>query len=146
MLRTGLAITGIVIVAIVAINLIFTSDRERVEEEMERLIEVAERGGEEAVAEILDALADDYRGSGWFARESLERRLRQVLVPAARLSELRHGNFEPVIRGEEILIPIVSLRGTIRGSDQQVILSIWFGFRDDRWKIVDVTRWRMGSD
>ena len=144
--RTVIGLVGIALLAFLAVNLLFSDDRDRVEDEMERLIEVAERGGEEAVAEILDALADDYRGSGWFARKSLERRLRAVLIPPGRLTELRHGDFDPVVKGDEIVIPLVSLRARIEGNSQQVFLAVTFAFRDDVWKIVNVTRWQMGRN
>ena len=146
MVRTLLGFLGIAALALLAINLLFADDLDRVEEEMERLVEVAEEGGEAAVEEILDAFADDYRGSGFFSRESIERRLRVLLVPPERVSDLRHGDFAPVAKGEEILIPIVSLRGSVEGEERQVLLAVTFGYRDDRWKIVDVTRLQFGRN
>ena len=31
-------------------------------------------------------------------------------------------------------------------TELQVFLAIWFGHRDDRWKIVNITRWQMGRN
>ena len=139
-----------ILLAIVAATLFFTSDLDRVESEMERLIELALKGGDEAADEILDAFAEDYRGTGWFSRKSIEGRLRSVLVPPERLSALTHGDLAPIAIGSEIKIPIVSLRATIGGTEQRVLLAITFAQREGhngeiQWKIVEVTRWRMGD-
>jgi len=143
--RNVLALIAIVLAAIVAINLIFTSDRERVEDEMLRLFEVAREGGEDAVVEILDAFAEDYRGTGYYSLPTIERRLRMVLVPAGRLKELKHGSIDAVVKGSEIVIPTVSIEAEFGRDRMRVIVAVTWAQRGGDWKIVDIQRWKFGE-
>jgi hypothetical protein len=144
-LRNAALAVGFVIVMFVAFQLIHTSDLEHVEAEMEHLFEVAQEGGERAVEEILAAFADDYRGTGPFRMASIRRNLRYALVPAGTASNLKHGDFSPVAKGEEILVPIVSVGGEVKGNPVRLVVSVMWAPRDGKWKIVDITRWRMGE-
>jgi len=112
---------------------------------MLRLFDVAREGGEEAVVEILDAFADDYRGSGYFARKSIERRLRAALVPAGRLKKLTHGSIDAVVKGQEIMVPTVSIEAEYGGASVRAIFAVTWAKRDGLWKIVDVRRWQFGE-
>jgi hypothetical protein len=133
---------GFVLMAVVSCQLMFSDDRDAVEDEMERLFDLARTGGEDAVAEILEAFADDYRGTGSFSIERVERTLRRALLPEGTLKKLEHGDFEPIATGEEIEIPIVSVSADVRGQPVRAVFRFTWGRRDGSWKIVDVTRWR----
>ena len=145
MVRNVLAILAIVIAAVVIINLLYTSDREHVEDEMLRLFEVARRGGDDAVVEIMDAFAPDYRGSGYFSLNSIERRIRQTIVPAGRLKKLTHGSIDAIVKGQEIVIPTVSIQANFGNSPVNGVFAVTWAKREGEWKIVDVQRWRFGD-
>ena len=136
---------GIAVAAFVAYQFLHVTELDVVEEEMERLFDVARNGGEDAVDEILDAFADDYRGAGPFRIDSIRRNLRYALVPAGSATGLKRGDFQPVARSGEILVPIVSVSGEVKGNPVRVVVSVLWGRREGRWKIVDITRWRMGE-
>lgn len=131
------------VAAWVAIQAIVTTDREAVEEEIGRLVEVARSGGDEGVAEILAALAPDYRGSSPFTRESMEANLRRFLAPG-RMSDLATGDPSPIWKGEEIFVPLLSVRAKVDGAARTVILAVTFAEREGRWRIVDVSRAEWG--
>jgi len=143
--RNILAILAVVIAAVVLINLLYTSDREYVEEEMLRLFEVARGGGDEAVAEIMEAFAADYRGTGYFSLKSIERRLRGAIVPAGRLKKLTHGSIDAVVKGQEILIPTVSIQAEFGKNPVNAVFAVSWAKREGEWKIVDVKRWQFGD-
>ena len=145
MVRNLLAFAAIAVAAVVLINVVHTSDRERVEEEMLRLFDIARGGGEDAVREVLDAFAEDYRGTGYYSLKSIERNLRRVLVPAGRLEELSHGSIDAVVKGNEIVVPTVSIKANLGGEPMRVILAVTWAERDGEWKIVDVRRWKFGE-
>lgn len=145
MVRNVLAILAVVIAAVVLINLLYTSDRERVEDEMLRLFEVARRGGDDAALEIMDAFAEDYRGTGYFSRTGIERRLRQAIVPVGRLKKLTHGSIDPVVKGQEIIVPTVSVQADYGGNMVSAVFAVTWAKRDGGWKIVDVQRWKFGD-
>jgi hypothetical protein len=144
-LRNGAIATGILIAALVAYQAIHVSDLERVEEEMERLFEAARRGGEEAADEIDAAFAGDYRGSGVFELDRVRRRIRSALVPAGTVTDLKHGDFQPVKKNDEIVVPIVRVQGDVRGRSVGFVVSVTWAKRDGAWRIVDISRWRMGE-
>jgi hypothetical protein len=143
-LRNALLGIGFIVAAVVAINLLYTSDRERVEEETLRLFELAREGGEDAANEILDAFADDYRGQGLFSKRSIERRLRLALVPAGTATDIKHGGFDTLVKDDEIVIPLIHVQATVGGGPARVFLIITWGSRGGRWKIVDISQWRAG--
>jgi len=143
-LRTLLAALTVAVAAYLFIDAIVTSDREEVESLVGRLVDAARRGGDEAVDQILAALADDYRGEGPFARDAMERRLRTHLGGNARLSELSTGDYRAIWKGDEMFVPILSIEATAQGSVQRVVLSLWFAERDGEWKIADITRVQWG--
>lgn len=143
MWRTILLGLGLAVAAYVAINLIVTTDLERVEEEIGHLVDLANEGGEAAVDGILAALADDYRGTPPFERESVERYLRRY-VGDSKSRTITTGNPKPIWKGDEIFVPLLSVRATVDGATRQVILSLTFAERDGRWRIVDISRAEWG--
>jgi len=129
--------------AYLLVNWFVTSDRERVEAEVERLVSLARRGGEGAASEILDALAEDYRGSRPFGRDDIAAYLRRY-VAQGKIRELSTGGFKTLWDGEEILVPILRIDAAVSGAAYTLILTVRFAERDGAWKVVDITRWRMG--
>jgi hypothetical protein len=141
-LRTGLIVLGcIVAVAIIATQL-FPSDRKRVEEKVEQLAELARRGGPEAAEEILDALADDYRGS--VSRKEVDRYVRRY-IGGGKVRSLTLGNFKTLWKGDEILVPILAVRADVGGYAARLVLTVTFGNRDGVWRITSISRTRFGS-
>ncbi|MHC4222635.1 MAG: hypothetical protein ACYSX0_13385 [Planctomycetota bacterium] len=138
MLRYGVAIVAVIIAAVVLWNVLVTTDRERVEADVLRLVELAKKGGQEAADEIYEALAEDYRGSGYFERERVRRELTKR-VGAGRLKSLEVNDFDVVATGEEMEIPWLILF-TEYGNAH---LRVTYAKRNDQWKIVNVNRWKM---
>lgn len=118
-----------------AIDALVVTDMERVEAEVERLVEVARKGGEEAAAEILGAFADDYRGSGFYARENVERYVRQFLVND-RLEEITVNKFGIVPKGDEIMIPFLKVDARSARDQGSAYVRLFFAKRDGVFKIV----------
>jgi len=129
--------------AYLLVNWFVTTDRERVEAEVERLVSLARRGGEEAASEISDALAEDYRGSRPFSREDIAASLRRYVAPG-KLRELSTSDFKTLWDGEEILVPILRIDAATGSAGYTLILTVRFAERDGAWKVVDITRWRFG--
>jgi len=126
-----------------AVDALFVSDTERVEAEIGRLLDVARAGGEGAADEILAALADDYRGEGPFARASVERYVRGYLAGGPP-EELLSGDYEALWIGDEIVVPILSLRAKRKGVMTQLpILRVHFAERDGRFRVTYVSQWRL---
>jgi hypothetical protein len=124
-----------------AIDALITTDAERVEMEVERLLELARQGGEDAARGILDAIADDYQGA--FSRETVERYLRMCLVDD-RPEEITTGSPAYIPKGGDVvLIPLlrVDVR-TKKGLQGTAILRVTFAKRGDRFRIVSVENWR----
>jgi hypothetical protein len=123
-----------------AIDALITTDAERVEMEVERLLELARQGGEDAAREILDAVAEDYRGA--YSRESIGRYLRMCLVDD-RPEEITTGSPAYIPKGGEVLIPLlrVDVR-TKKGFQATAILRVTFAKRNGRFRIVSVENWR----
>ena len=140
MLRIGLIVLACVVgLAVIAAQL-FPSDRKRVEQEVERLADLARRGGPDAAEEILALLADDYRGP--IPRRDIEKQVRARLEESG-VGSLRLGDFKTVWKGDrEILIPILALRAD--GWPGPVILTVTFADRDGRWRITSCGRTRWG--
>ncbi|MEM8883446.1 MAG: hypothetical protein AAGD14_05225 [Planctomycetota bacterium] len=145
MVRNALLTLGIVLAAVIGFQIVYTDDREAVEERLETLFEIAREGGEDAFDEIMASIADDYRGSGSFGRKYVERRLKAALVPAGTTTEIKHGGFSPVVKNDEILVPIVSVQAKIRGNAVRYAFAVTFAQRDGEWKIVNVTRMRLAE-
>jgi hypothetical protein len=124
-----------------AVDWLVTTDAERVEMEVERLFDVARHGGEDAVAQILDSLADDYRGA--YSKEMIERYLRMALV-ADKPEEITAGSFDVVPKGDEFLIPLLRVDVRTRSLQGTALLRITFAKRGDRFKVVNVEHWQSG--
>jgi len=122
-----------------AIDALVTTDAERVETEVERLLELARQGGEDAVAGILDAIADDYRGA--YSRENIERYLRMCLVDD-RPEEITTGSPVYIPKGGEILIPLLRVDVRTKRFQGTAVLRVTFAKRDGRFRIVSVENWR----
>jgi hypothetical protein len=137
-LRYGIAIVAVIIGAVVLWNVLVTTDREKVEADVLRLVELAKRGGEAAADEIFEALAEDYRGSGYFERDRVRRELTRR-VGEGRLGSLEVNDFDVVATGEEMEIPWLILF-TEYGNAH---LRVTYAERDGQWKIVNVNRWKM---
>jgi len=129
--------------AYLLINWFVTTDRERVEAEVGRLVALARQGGEDAAAEILDALAEDYRGRRPFDREDIAAYLRRYVAPR-RVRKLSTGDFTTLWKGDEILVPILRIDAATENAGYTLILTVRFANRDGAWKVVDITRWRIG--
>jgi hypothetical protein len=119
-----------------AIDALITTDLERVEAEVERLLEVARKGGPEAADEILAAFAEDYRGSGFYARENVERHARRFLA-AGRPEEISIGWPKAVPKGEEIQVPILRVDVRTKRDQGTTFVRLTFARRDGRFKIVN---------
>ena len=123
----------------VAVDAIWTTDTERVELEVERLIDLAREGGPGAAEEILAALADDYDGASPFTRESIARNL-EAYVATSRVRNLKSGSYTAVWKGDDILVPLLVLEADAGDRSGTLYLTIVFGQRDGRWKVVDISR------
>ncbi|HEX5137435.1 MAG TPA: hypothetical protein VFY93_10705 [Planctomycetota bacterium] len=124
-----------------AVDWLVTTDAERVEMEVEHLLEVARHGGEDAVQEILGALADDYRGA--YSKDMIERYLRMALV-ADKPEEITTGSPDFVPKGDEILIPLLRVDVRTKSLQGTALLRITFAKRGDRFRIVNVEHWQSG--
>ncbi|MCK6460970.1 MAG: hypothetical protein L6Q95_13890 [Planctomycetes bacterium] len=122
-----------------AVDALITTDAERVEAEVERLLDLARQGGEDAAAEILDAVADDYRGA--YSKETIGRYLRMCLVDD-RVEELTTGSPAYIPKGGEVLIPLFRLDVRTKRFQGTAILRVTFAKRDGRFRIVSVENWR----
>lgn len=137
----------IVVVAVLAaigiwlgIDALITTDAERVEAEVARLVELAREGGDDAAKEILAALADDYRGDGPFARERIEAYVRTCLVEA-RPEEIWTGDFITVPKGDEIVIPLLRIHVRTKALEGDTLLKVTFAERNGRFRVVNAERW-----
>lgn len=140
MWRTLLVGVTIVVGAYVLFNLLVTTDLERVEDEVERALDHARRGGEDAAEAVLSILADDYDGE--YPRSSIERYVRRY-VGEKRVRELGTGDYKAVWKGDEIVIPILRLDVETDQGPGRAILRVTFAERDGAWKVVNVGRWRL---
>jgi hypothetical protein len=139
--RTVLGVVLLAIGAWVAINALVTTEPERVEAEVERLLDLAREGGEGAADEILGALAEDYHGD--YPRERIESYL-DSYVGQARIRRLTTGNYKAVWKSDEIIVPILRIDAeTHDGRAARTILRVTFAERDGEWKVVNVGRWRL---
>jgi len=139
MLRLGLAGLALVVVVFTIVQWLFVSDTDKVEEELKRLIELAEQGGPEAAAEILAVLADDYQGSHPYTRANIEK-IVEATVARGGIESITVGDFKVVAKGDGIVVPIFRVTAVPHGT---VILTLFFGERDGTWKLTNVTRWKM---
>jgi hypothetical protein len=124
-----------------AIDAVIVTDRERVEEEVARLVDLAREGGPEAAEEILAALAGDYRGEGPFARERIEGHVRRQ-VGERRIERLLTGSYQAVPMGDDLVVPILRLQAKTRDFEANPVLRVTFAERDGRFRIVNVEQWR----
>lgn len=122
-----------------AIDALITTDAERVEAEVERLLDLARQGGEDAAAGILDAVADDYRGA--YSKETIERYLRMCLVDD-RPEEVTTGSPAYIPKGGEVLIPLLRVDVRTKRFEGTALLRVTFAKRDGRFKIVSVQNWQ----
>ncbi len=127
------------IVVVFFIDLLTVSDREQVEQDVERLLDLAREGGDEAVDEILAALAPDYRGA--LPRESIERYLRRY-VGKKQITSLVAGNYKTIWAGDEIHVPLLRITAKTAGFTQTLLLTVSYARRDGVWKVVDISQWR----
>lgn len=141
MVRNALLVVAFCVGAYFLVNAIVTTDRDLVRQDVERLVEVARRGGDDAVEEILASLAEDYRGSGSFTRASIERQLRNY-VGGNRIRSLSTGAIKVVWVGDELKIPLLAIHAGTESLSGSLFLTITYGEREGGWKIVSVTRWR----
>ncbi len=134
-------VTAIAVSCWVLWHVIVTTDRERVENEVERLVELARKGGQDAADEIMAAFADDYRGSvdlEWIRRQV------QNYVGRKRLRSVEIGSIKTIWKDDEIVIPLLRVTLGFDGLKGMMLLSVTCAERDGEWKIVHVTRTRWG--
>jgi hypothetical protein len=131
---------ALVIAGYVVINLLVTTDLERVESEVEQAVVRAREGGDDAAEAILDLLAEDYDGE--YPRRSIENYVRRY-VGEKRVRELTTGDYKAVWKGDEIVIPILRLDVKTDRFFGRAILRVTFAERDGAWKVVNVGRWRL---
>lgn len=142
MWRTVLAFFLLAVGAYVLINLLVTTEPERVEAQVERLVELARTGGDDAVDEILLAFADDYRGEDYFSLPRIEGYLRQY-VGHRRIRSLETGGYTALWKDDEILVPILALYAKTDSVELRPVLRVTFASRDGEWKIVNVANMRL---
>lgn len=135
-----IAIVGILLAVGVwfAIDAFITTDVERVEMEIDRLLKLAREGGEESVAEILDAFAQDYRGV--YRRDAIAGYLREYLVED-RAEEIALGTPLPVPKDDEIVVPLLRVDVRTKHGQLSTVVRVAFAKRDDRFRIVSVGPW-----
>ena len=141
MARTSLLVAAIAVSCYVLVNVLVTTDRERVENEIERLVELARKGGEDAADELMAAFADDYRGSidlEWIRRQV------QNYVGRKKLRSVEIGSVKTVWKDDEILIPLLKVTLGFDGMKGMMLLTVTCAERDGKWKIVRVTRAKFG--
>ena len=141
MARTSLLVAAIAVGCYVLVHLIVTTEPERVEAEVERLLGLARRGGEDAAEEILDAFAEDYSGS--FELDWIQKQVRNY-VGRNRFKSVTVGSFSAVWKGDDILIPRLTVTLEVEGWKAVLFLAVTCAERDGEWKIVHVTRLRWG--
>lgn len=137
MWRTSLLVVAIALGLYVIVNLLVTTELERVEAEMERLLELARKGGEEAAAEILDVLAEDYDGE--VPRRRLENYLK-VYVVDRKVEKLSTGSYKTIWKGSDILIPLLAIYATVDGYEARFVLTVTWSERADGWKVTRISR------
>lgn len=142
MWRAALAIPLIVIAGYVAINLLVTTEPERVEARVARLCDLAREGGEDAAQEILDSFAEDYRGEGTFSRARVEYYVRRF-IGSGQITELTTGDYAALWVDDEIVVPILSIQAKTERGALNPIFRVTFAERDGEWLIVNVGRWRL---
>lgn len=143
MWRIALVGSLLVIGVWLAIDALITTDLERVEQEVLRLVEVARKGGEEAADEFLAAFADDYRGSGLYARDNVARYVHRFLVDD-RPEEISIGKPIAVPKGEEIMIPLLRVDARTRRDQGTAFVRLTFAKRDGRFRIVNAEQGGLG--
>jgi len=143
-LRIALLLSVITLASVVLLNVLITTDRELVEADVGRLVELARQGGDEAVDGILASLADDYRGTHPFSRDRIVRGLERY-VGQGRLELLETGGYQSLWVGDEIMIPILRLHARTRdGHEGNLLLRIVYAERAGEWRIVDISRYELG--
>ncbi len=142
MWRTALVALLLAIGIWLAIDALVTTDAERVEDEVARLLDLAREGGDHAAGEILAALADDYRGDGFFARARIEEYVRRHVIEE-RAEEIATGDYAALPIGGEIVVPILSIHVRTKRFEANPILRVAFAERGGRFRIVNVEQWRL---
>ena len=142
MWRTAVAAVLLLVGVWLAIDALIVTDLERVEAEVERLVELARHGGADAAQEILAALADDYRGDGFYARERIADYVRRF-VAEDRAEEISTGGYVAVPKGDEVIVPILRVDVRTKRTEATAVLRVTFAKRDGRFRIVNVEQWRL---
>jgi len=133
--RLLLAALAVGALAWILLAFVVTTATERVEEETERLLELARTGGPEAAAAILDAFAPDYRG-GSYSREQVERAVWRE-VGERRVRKLWAPSLTSEWTEDEIAVTGL-LVVELGDGGARLALQLLFAERDGAWKIVDV--------
>ena len=143
MWRTTFAVIAVSVAVWFLIDWLYKSDREMVEEKLERLFDAAREGGDAAVDEILAAFADDYRAEGAFDLKRIKSYLRRF-VGESRVETLTPGGYKTLWAGTEILVPLLRLRVDTSEGTTNVLVEVAFIEQDeDDWRIVSVRRARL---
>ena len=125
-------------------NALITTDLDRVEQDVKRVVALALEGGEASADEILAAFADDYRGTGMFALDDIERRLKRWVVPG-KVRSLQTGDFKVLSTGSEIEVPLLAIYADLDGWDVKMLIRLTYAQRRGDWKIVNISRINWGS-
>ncbi|MHC4957188.1 MAG: hypothetical protein ACYTGN_02350 [Planctomycetota bacterium] len=141
MMRQWMVIAAVVAGLAVIVMLLFPSDRKEVEALVHHLKQRAIEGGPDAADEILDTLADDYRGTA--DRGQIERHVRRY-VGEAQVVSIDLGDFKTVWKGDEIVIPLLAVYAEVAGRSPRFLLLVTFARRDDAWKITSISRAKWG--
>ncbi len=136
--RTILVCVGLVVGVFLVIQWFSSDDRDIVEKKIEHLAQLAEQGGEAAVAEILDVFAEDCTGS--YSRRFIQSQVRRLVGPNT-VKKVTLGNFETIWRGDAIFVPLLRIDVTTRGQKGTILLKVTFEERDGVWLVTDVSRW-----
>jgi hypothetical protein len=138
-MRIAIAGLALAVVGYMLVQWLFVSETEKVENELHRLVGLAEQGGPDAAAEILALLADDYEGSHPYTRANIERMVEAIVTPGT-IESIQVGDFKVIAKGDGIVVPIFRVTAVPHGT---VIVTLFFGDRGGEWKLTNVTRWKM---
>jgi hypothetical protein len=138
-MRIAIAGLALAVIGFMLVQWLLVSETEKVENELHRLVGLAEEGGPGATAEILALLADDYEGSSPYTRANIERMVEAIVTPAT-IESIQVGDFKVVAKGDGMVVPIFRVTAVPHGT---TIVTLFFGERNGKWKLTNVTRWKM---